>query len=159
MGFTDKLKSLKDKAIDLKNKAVDSAAKKFAESSLVLKNKEDLDKIITKSKTTTFTDEKTLETKTFIKHSIVIFIEKDSEFYKDALIQVPVLATKAFASNINLKMCNLDLKDLKKYKIKETPVLALFTDEKLVKLIAWEENIKTIVKTLDLDIIKAIENI
>jgi len=155
MGFAE----WKAKAVKLKNDTVEKMAKKLSESSLVLKTKEDLDKIIAKSKTTTFTDEKTLETKEFIKHSIVIFVKKNSEFYKDALIQVPVLATKAFASNINLKMCDLDLKDLKSYKIKETPALVLFTNEKVEKTILWEENIKTIVKTLDLDIIKAIENI
>ena len=159
MGFKDKLTSLKNKAIDLKNRAVNSAAKKLSESSLVLKTKEDLDEIIAKSKTTSFTSEETLETKEFIKHSIVIFVKKESEFYKDALIQMPVLATKAFASSITLKMCDLDLKDLSKYKIVETPALALFTNEKLEKLVVWEDNIKTIVKTLDLDIIKAIENI
>jgi hypothetical protein len=37
--------------------------------------------------------------------------------------------------------------------------LVLFTNKKLKKIVVWEENIKTIVKTLDLDIIKAIENI
>jgi len=155
MGF----KEWKEKAVKFKNESIDKAAKKLAESSLVIKTKEDLDKLIAKSKNTTFTSEETLETKEFVKHSIVIFVKKDSEFYKDALIQVPVLATKAFASNIGLKMCDLDLKDLKKYKITETPALALFTDEKLEKAVLWEENIKKIVKTLDLDIIKAIENI
>ncbi len=155
MGFAE----WKAKAVKLKNDTVEKMAKKLSESSMVLKTKEDLDKIIASSKTTTFTDEKTLETKEFIKHSIVIFIKKDSDFYKDALIQLPVLSAKAFASNINLKMCDLDLKDLKSYKIKETPALVLFKDEKLEKIILWEENIKTIVKTLDLNIIKAIENI
>ena len=152
-------KTLKEKVIKFKDNTVSSAAKKLAESGLVIKTKEDLDKIIEKSKNTSFTSKETWVTKNFTKHSIVIFVAKESEFYKDALVQVPVLATKAFASNLPLKMCDLALDDLKDYKITETPVLALFTNEKLVKLVTGEENIKTIVKTLDLDIIKAIENI
>jgi len=97
MGFKDKLTSWKNKVVDLKNKAVSSAAKKLSESNLVLKTKEDLNKVIAKSKTTSFTSEETLETKEFIKYSVVIFVKKDSEFYKDALIQIPVLSAKAFA--------------------------------------------------------------
>ena len=139
-------KSFKEKAIKFKNttvtkvgkfkrNTVSKAANKLAGSSLVLKTEEDLAKIIAKSKNTTFTSEKTLETKEFTKHSIVIFVKKKSEFYKDALVQVPVLATKAFASNISLKMCDLPLTKLKKYKVKTTPSLALFTNEKLEKLI------------------------
>ena len=152
-------KALKQKVIKFKDDTVSSAAKKLAESGLVIKTKEDLDKLIEKSKNTSFTNKETWKTKKYKKHSIIIFVKKDSEFYKRALVQFPVLSTKAFASNIPLKMCDLALDDLKDYKITETPVLALFTNEKLVKLVTGEENIKTIVKTLDLDIIKAIENI
>lgn len=152
-------KALKEKVLKFKDETITSGAKKLAESSMVIKSKEDLDKLIAKSKNTKFTSKETWETKVFIKHSIVIFVEKKSDFYKDALVQVPVLATKAWTSSISLKMCDLDLKDLSDYKITETPTLALFTDEKLSKVVIWEEDIKTIVKTLDLDIIKAIENI
>ncbi len=152
-------KALKEKAIKFKNDTVASWAKKLAESSMVIKTKEDLDKLIAKSKNTSFTNKETWETKNFTKYSIVVFAEKNSDFYEDALIQMPVLITKAFASSISLKMCDLDIKELSKYKIVETPTLALFSNEKLTKLVVWEENIKTIVKTLDLDIIKAIENI
>ena len=152
-------KALKEKVLKFKDETITSGAKKLAESSMVIKSKEDLDKLIAKSKNTKFTSKETWETKVFIKHSIVIFVEKKSDFYKDALVQVPVLATKAWTSSISLKMCDLDLKDLSDYKITETPTLALFTDEKLSKVVIWKEDIKTIVKTLDLDIIKAIENI
>lgn len=153
-------KSFKDKAIKFKNETIDSAAKKLSESSLVIKTKEDLDKHIAKSKNTSFKSNETGETKTFTKHSIVIFVKKDSEFYKDALIQVPVLATKAWSKSTSLKMSDIDEKIvLEAYWIVETPCLVLFTDTKVSKLVVWEESIKTIVKTLDLDIIKAIENI
>jgi hypothetical protein len=152
-------KALKEKAIKFKNDTITSWAKKLSESSMVIKTKEDLEKIISKSKNTEFTPQETWVTKIFEKHSIVIFVKKESDFYKDALIQLPVLATKAFTSSISLKMCDIELSKLWKYKIVKTPTLALFTNEKLFKLIVWEEDIKTIVKTLDLDIIKAIKNI
>ena len=152
-------KSLKEKAIKFKNDTIASSAKKLSESNLVIKKIEDLGRHIAKSKNTSLVNEKTKESKIFTKHSIVIFVEKNSDFYKDALIQIPVLVTKAWTWGIALKMSDIKIEDLKKYNIFETPSLALFTNEKLVKIIIWAENIKTIVKTLDLDIIKAIENI
>ena len=146
-------------ATELKNSTITSAAKKLAESGAVIKTKEDLDIFIAKSKNTSFINKKTGVTNNYTKHTIVIFAWKESDFYKDALIQFPVLSTKAWSSGIPLKICDLDLKDLKKYKITKKPVLVLFTNEKLSKLVDWEENIKTIVKSLDFNIIKAIENI
>ena len=65
----------------------------------------------------------------------ITLVEKKSDFYKDALIQVPVLATKAWTSSISLKMCDLDLKELSKYKITDLPCLVLFTNEKLKKIV------------------------
>ncbi len=152
-------KALKEKAIKIKNDAVATWAKKLSESNLVIKKIEDLEAHIDKSKSSTFKDKQTWEEKTFTKHSIIIFTEKNSEFYKDALIQMPVLMAKAWSWWIALKMSDIDLKDLKKYSISKTPSLTLFTNQKLVKTIYWEEHIKTIVKTLDLDIIKSIEDI
>lgn len=152
-------KSFKEKVIKFKDDTISSWAKKLAESNMVIKTVDDLNDIISKSKNTSFTNKETWETKNFTKHSVVIFSWKDSEFYKDALVGLPVLVTKAWSGWVALKMCDLELKDLKKYKITEIPTLALFTNEKLEKIIIWEEDIKTIVKTLDLDIIKAIENI
>jgi len=152
-------KSLKEKAIKFKNDAISKSAKKLSESGLVIKKIEDLDKHISKSKNTSFTSKETGETKNYTKYSIVIFAESGSKFYEDALVAVPVLVTKAWTGWIALKMSDIGLKELKKYKITETPSLALFSNEKLDRVITWEENIKTIVKTLDLDIIKTIENI
>ncbi len=153
-----KFQKWKERAIKLKNKTISFGAEKLAKSSMVIKTKEDLEKIISKSKTTTFTDKETWEQKESIHHSIVIFVKKDSDFYKSALIHIPVLATKAFASNINLKMCNIDIKDLQDYKITENPSLTLFTDEKFIKTITWKENIEKIVKKLNLNILEAIDN-
>jgi hypothetical protein len=52
------------------------------------------------------------------------------------LLLIPVLQTKAFASNVKFKLCDLDLKDLKKYKVKEIPSLALYTNMKLEKIVS-----------------------
>lgn len=152
-------KSIKQKAIKFKNDAISSGAKKLAESSMVIKTKEDLEKIIYKSKNTSFTNKDTGETKEFNKHSIVIFAWKNTDFYKNSLISFPVLMTKSWSQGVAFKMSDLDLKELKKYKISEFPSLVLFSNEKLNKIIVWEENIKNIVKKLDLDIIKAIDNL
>ena len=48
---------------------------------MVIKVKEDLEKHIAKSKNTKFTSKDTGETKEYTKHSIVIFVEKKSDFY------------------------------------------------------------------------------
>jgi len=152
-------KKVKDNTVKFTNKTIDNSAKKLSESSYVIKTKEDLDEIISKSKNTSFTNKDTLETKEFTKHSIIIFSWKDTDFYKDALISLPVLVTKAWSGWVALKMCNLDLKYLSEYKITEIPSLVLFTNEKLEKIVNGEKNINSIVKTLNLDIIKAIENI
>ena len=150
---------LKDKTIELKDNAIVSRASDMAKSSLVINTKEDLNSFIAKSKNTTFTYKETGVTKEIKKHFVVIFVKKKTDFYKDAMFQISILKTKAWSSSIPFKICDLFLKDLKEYKIKKTPTLALFTNEKLVKIVEWEENIKTIVKTLNIDIIKTIENI
>ncbi len=150
---------LKKKALKFKDDMIDKGAKKLAESGLVINTKDDLEKFIEKSKTTSFTSQETWETKEFTKKVIVIFGEKDSDFFEGALVKLPVLVTKAFSQNIPLKMCDIDLKDLKDYKINSLPSLVIFQTEKLSKIVEWEEKINTIVKSLSLDIEKAIENI
>jgi hypothetical protein len=126
---------------------------------MVINKVEDLEKFIEKSKTKTFTSKETGETKEFIKKVIVIFAEKDSDFFEKSLIQLPVLVTKAFSQNIPLKMCDVKLEELKKYNIDKLPSLAVFETEKVIKIIDSEEDITKIVKTLSLDINDAIENV
>ncbi len=155
MDFTE----FKKKALKFKDDVIDKWAKKLAESGLVINSKDDLEKFIEKSKTTSFTSQETWETKTFEKKVIVVFWEKDSDFFEAALAKLPVLVTKAFSQNIPLKMCDIDVKDLKDYKIKSFPSLVVFQTEKVAKIVEWEEKINTIVKSLSLDIEKAIENI
>ncbi len=152
-------KEFKEKALNFANKTISSAAWKLAKSSLVIKNIEDLEKFIEKSENTSFISKETWEKKVFTKHVIVIFSWKDENIYKEMLAFIPVLETKVFASNTSLKLCDLDLKDLKKYNIKSLPAVALFTNKKLEKVIYEKESIKKLVKSLDLDIIKTIQNI
>ncbi len=151
--------TFKKKAIKFKDDMIDKGAKKLAESSLVINSKEDLEKFIKKSETKTFTSKETGEMKTFVKKAIVIFWEKDSDFFEEALLTLPVLVTKAFSQNTPLKMCDLDLWDLKEYKLKSLPSLVVFQTEKVIKTVEWEEKINTIVKSFSLDIEEAIENI
>ena len=51
----------------------------------MINKKDDLEKFIEKSKTTSFTSQKTGETKTFEKKVIVVFGEKDSDFFNSHL--------------------------------------------------------------------------
>jgi len=52
-------KDLKEKVLKFKDETITSGAKKLAESSMVIKSKEDLDKLIAKSKNTKFTSKET----------------------------------------------------------------------------------------------------
>lgn len=151
--------ALKNKALKFKNDIVESWAKKLAESSMVINKVEDLENFIEKSKTKTFTSQETGETKTFIKKVIVIFWKKDSDFFKKALIQLPVLVTKAFSQNIPLKMCDTPLDDLKKYGIESLPWLVVFETEKVVKIIQSEDDITKIVTGFTMNIEEAIDNL
>jgi hypothetical protein len=104
-------------------------------SNLVINKKKDLKDFIKKSETKIFTSKETGETKEFVRKAIIIFAKKESDFYKKSLIQLPILITKAFSQNIPLKMCNIDIEDLKEYKIIIQPCLVVFETEKVVKII------------------------
>jgi hypothetical protein len=147
----------KKKALKFKDDIVEKWAKKLISSSLVINKIDDLEEFIKKSETNKFTSKETGETKEFIKKVIVIFSEKESDFFKNILVWLPILVTKAFSQNIPLKMCDIDIKDLSEYKIKNQPCLVVFETKKVIKIIEWEENISKIVKKLNIDITKAIE--
>ncbi len=150
---------LKKKVLKFKDNIIDKWAKKLIDSNFVIKEMEDLKKFITKSKTKQITSNETGEKKEFIKKIIIIFAEKDSDFFEKSLFQLPILSTKAYSQNIPLKMCNIDIAELKNFKIKKQPCLVVFETEKIVNIVEWEENISKIVKTLNLDINKAIDEI
>jgi hypothetical protein len=99
--------------------------------------------------------------KTFVKQSVIIFGDEKSDFFKEALYILPVLATKGFSSNISVKIALSDIKDYdyKKNGIDEFPTLALYENKKLKKVIIGKENILKLVKNWNLDINKLIKEV
>lgn len=150
---------IKNKLIETKNKAIDYSAEKLSNSMFTIQNKKELDKIILKSKTTSFTNIETWITKEYLKKVYILFWDDKSDFFKEALIIFPVLATKAFSQNITMKLANSNMTDLNlsEYNIKTIPSLLIFEDEKVINIIEGRENILKLVKSLKLDINSDIE--
>jgi len=67
---------IKEKALEKTEEAIDYGAKKLTESKLTITTKEELDAIIKKSATTSFTNKETGEKKDYKHKSIVIFAEE-----------------------------------------------------------------------------------
>lgn len=147
-------KALKEKAAEYKNKAVKFSSEKLASSSLTIDNDKTLQELVNKSENKKFKNKETGEEKTFTKRSIAIFWEEKSDFFKEALYILPILASKAFAQNISLKLVKSDSKDIKlsSYNIKKVPSLVVFENKKVYKIITGKENILKLVKSLNLDI-------
>ncbi len=154
-----KFSDFKNKVISFKNKVVETWAKKIAESNLVIRTKNDLEEFIKLSQNKDFIDPQTWEQKIFTRRTIVIFVEKDSKFYEEFLVQIPILFTKSWSQNVSFKLCDLDIWELENFNIKSFPSLVVFENEKLIKILEWEENIKKVVKVLSLDINNTIDNI
>jgi len=152
-------KSFKEKVTIFKNNQITNAANRLLNSSMTIATQEDLEKAIKKSKNTSITVKETWELKVFTKHSVILFLGKDIEQYKKYLTKAPILKTKAWSQNVFFALSSLEPKDLKKYKITEIPSLALWTNEKLEKVIVGEENIKKIEKLLEFDIVKTIKEV
>ena len=154
-------KKLKEKALEQTNKAIKFSADKLAWSWLTISTKEELNKIIAKSKTTKFKNKETWAEKEYKHKSIVIFAEENSDFFKDALYILPVITAKAFSQNISVKLAKskIDWVNLKDYKVNEKslPCLVVFEEEKVNKIIEGTQNILKLVKSFDLDINKQIE--
>lgn len=155
MNFGD----FKNKVISFKDKVVETWAKKIAESSLVLRTKPELEEFIKLSQNKDFVNPETGEQKVFARRAIVIFVEKDSKFYEEFLLQIPILFTKSWSQNVVFKLCDLNISDLTDYSINSLPSFVVFENEKLIKVLEWEENIKKVVKALSLDINNTIDNI
>ncbi|EFK96699.1 hypothetical protein LDC_1269 [sediment metagenome] len=92
---------------------------------------------------------------------MAIFADEKSEFFKELLYMFPVLLTKSFSQNMKIKLVKTSTEGLvlADYKVTEIPSLVIFEEEKYLKTIASKENILKLVKSLDLDINKQIENI
>ncbi len=144
---------------ELKEKFLESTAQKLSSSNFTLSSIDDLKWFIEKSANTSFKNSKTGEEKTFIKRCIVIFGEEKTDFFKKALYRLPILWTKSFSQNIQIKLAKSNIKDLKpeEYKIKTFPSMIVFENKKIHKVIEWEENILKIVKETHLDINKSID--
>ncbi len=151
--------AIKNKLIETKNKAIDYSAEKLSTSMFTIKNKDELNETILKSKKTSFTNKETWVTKEFLKRVFILFWDDKSDFFKEALIMFPVLATKAFSQNITMKLAKTSIENLniEEYNIKRIPSLLIFEDEKVINVIEGRENILKLVKSLKLDINNDIE--
>ena len=154
-------KELKKKALEKTHQAIDYSAKKLTNSSLTINTKEELESIVKKSTTTKFKNKETWIEKEYKHKSIVIFAEEWSDFFKDALYMLPVIAAKSFTQNISVKLAKSKIEWIKlseyKVKAKTLPCLVVFEEEKVLKTIEWTENILKLVKSFDLDINKQID--
>lgn len=160
MDFKSKFKSFKDKAVKLKNDVIEKSADSLKGSSFTISKVDDLEEIIKASVTTKFVSKETWETKMFKHRVIVVFWDEKSDFFKTALYMFPVLITKAFSQNVKLKLAKTSIKelDLSSYWVKIVPSLVVFEEEKVLKVISWEESILKLVKSFNLDINKQIDN-
>lgn len=151
---------LKQKAVELKDKTIEKAAEKVSESSLVIKNSIELQQFVDKSENKNFVSKEWIE-KTFSRRVIVIFWDSKKDFFKEFLVSLPILFTKSFSQNMDLKVVDVNNEnvDTKKYEFKEIPTLVVFENKEIFKIIYWEDNIKKVVKSLTLDINKTIEEL
>ena len=144
----------KSKVSDFASKTKQKISSKFDETKHYIKTEKDLKEFIKKSKNTSFKSEKTWETKKFTKHVIVVFIWKENNLG----FKLKILKTKAWSSNVALKIAQLPLKDVKTpYKVTKFPSLVLFTNQKYSTTIVWKEKIEKLAKNMKLDIIEQIE--
>ncbi len=155
-----KAKELKNKAKEYWEKALDFSSEKLASSSLTISKKAELDSFIKKSENKKFNDPRSWEEKIFVKRVITIFWDENSNFFKEALYILPVLASKAFSQNTTIKLVKVweDIK-LNDYKLKELPALIVFENEKPIKQVLWKENILKLVKSFNLDINSEIDKL
>jgi len=152
--------SLKQKAIDMWKKAIDMWTEKLAGSNFTIDTVSELEEFIKTSKTTTFITQ-TWEEKIYKHKSLAIFVDEKTDFFKKLLYMFPVLLTKSFSQNMKITLVKTSTEwlVLTNYRISEIPSLVIFEEEKFLRTISWEENILKLVKSLDLDINKQIENI
>jgi len=151
---------LKNKAVEMRDKAVEFSAEKISQSWLVLKEQSDLESLISKSENKIITS-KEWDEKTFVKRSILVLWNGEKDFFKDFLISIPVLVTKSFSQNLSIKILDINNKNVNitEYNIDDFPALVVFENKEVYKIITWEDNVKKVVKSLNLDINKAIEEI
>ena len=147
----EKALKLKEKASEHTQKAINYSAEKLTNSKFTVENKEWLDKIIKKSEDTKFKNKETWVEKTYKHKSLVIFADEWSDFFKEALYVLPVLAAKAFSQNTSIKLAKSKITwvKLSDYKVKPSalPCLVVFENKKVIKTIEWSEKILKLVKS------------
>lgn len=161
MDFKKLVEQAKNKTKELSDKAVAFSSEKLAESGLTLKKSEDIQKIIDNSKNKKFTNKETGIAKTFTKNAIIVYADEKSEFFKEILYILPVLATKGFSKNIPVKIASSNIKDFdyKAHNLSNFPSLVLYENTEIKKSISGKENILKLVKNMNLDINKQIEEL
>lgn len=161
MDFKKLVDQAKNKTKELSDKAVTFSSEKLAASGLTLKKAEEIQKIIDSSVNKKFTNKETGVSKTFVKKSIIIFTDEKSDFFKEVLYILPVLATKGFSQNIPVKIAVSNVKefDYKSNNISEFPSLVLYENKEIKKNITGKENILKLVKNWNLDINKLIDEL
>ena len=157
--FTKQARDLKDQAVTKSKQALSYGASKLADSKITLKTVSELDLFVEKSKNKQGKDSKTGESKEYSQRVIIIFADPKSGFFQDLLYLLPVLSAKAFSQNISLKLADVHMQglDKKTYNIHNPPSLVLMENMKFIKILEGEEKIQKVVKSLDLDINKTIE--
>ncbi len=146
----EKLLEAKNTTIKFSKNIISNWATKLQESSLTISKIDDLEKFVEKSRNY-YND---VMKKEVTKKVIVIFAPKNSDFYKKALYILPVIYTKAWTTNIDVRMSDswIEWLDLNKYAVLELPSLVYFENEKVEKIVAGEEKINKIVKGLTLNV-------
>lgn len=149
---------LKEKAVEFTDKTLEQTALKVAQSSLVLKDQSELETLIKKSENKQFITQEGQE-KTFIKRSYLVVWDSTQNFYKEFLFQLPVFLTKTFSQNVVFKMADIKNEKIsfETFAIPQTPALLVFENTSLYKMILWEDNVKKVVNSLELDINKTVD--
>jgi len=151
----------KDKIISWKDSTLESIASKVGNSKLVLREQSELLALVEKSKTKTITT-KEGEEKTYLKRSLLLIGDGEKDFFRNFALSFPLLLTKTFAQSTPLKMHDIHTItiDVSRYGIslQELPLLVVFENETVYKSIFWEENIKKVVSSFNLDLNKGIED-
>jgi len=158
--FKKKALEFKKKALKKWQEAIDYSAKKLWESGFTLKTVEELEKFIEKSKNTSSKDVNG-KVITYKKRILIIFSDRESDFFKNMLYMLPILLTKSFSQNISFKLADISMENLntEEYKIEKESTLCVFENTKLIKTITGEENIQKVVKEATLDINKTIDSL
>ena len=151
---------LKDKAIKLTNDTLDKTLNSIYNSSLAIKNQTEFDSFILKSANTTYKTAEWIEKEGIRRAAIIYWDFKNPEF-KKFLIWLPVLLAKWFSDWLSLKILDTNNTEINKeiYEQYEIPSLFLYENKELTKIVQSMENINKVVKTLNLDINKTIDQL